>query len=77
MNLFRSKEHVKNWSQFKAGTEAGILTLDEAMRIMSTPRHRNRLNPDYATALPETVPAFIARLLEVTDNSPYWDLRPG
>lgn len=77
MNLFRSKEHVKNWSQFKAGTEAGILTLDEAMRIMSTPRHRIRLNPDYVAALPETVPAFIARLLEVTDNSPYWDLRPG
>jgi hypothetical protein len=77
MNLFRSKEHAKNWSQFKEGTEAGILTLNDAMRIMSTPRHRNRLRPNYVSTLQETVPAFVQRLLEVTDNSPYWDLRPG
>jgi hypothetical protein len=77
MNLFRSKEHVKNWSQFKPGTEAGMLSLGDAMRVMSTPRHRNRLSANYVSTLPETVPAFVARLLEVTDNSPFWDLRPG
>jgi hypothetical protein len=76
MNLFRSKEHVKSWSQFKPGTEAGILTLDNAMRVMSTPRHRDRLRPDYVSTLPATVPAFVQRLLEVSDNSPFWDLRP-
>ena len=77
MNLFRSKEHVKNWSQFKGGTEAGMLSLSDAMRVMSTPRHRNRLSANYVSTLQETVPAFVARLLEVTDNSPYWDLRPS
>jgi hypothetical protein len=76
MNLFRSKEHVRKWSQFKAGAEAGILTLANAMRVMSTPRHRTRLNPDYVSRLPETVPPFVQRLLEVSDNSPFWDLRP-
>lgn len=75
MNLFRSKEHAKNWSQFKEGTDAGILPLRDAMSIMSTPRHRNRLSPNYASTRQDTVPAFVARLLEVTNNSPYWDLR--
>lgn len=77
MNLFRSKEHVKRWSQFKPGTEAGMLSLADAMKVMSTPRHRNRLSTNYVSTLPETVPAFVARLLEVTGNSPFWDLRPG
>jgi len=77
MNLFRSKEHVKKWSQFKAGTEAGILSLADAMKIMSTPRHRNRLNPDNVSTAAETAPGFVARLLEVTGNSPHWDLRPN
>lgn len=77
MNLFRSKEHVKNWSQFKEGTEAGMLSLGDAMSAVSTPRHRDRLSPNYVSTLPDTVPAFVARLLEVTDNSPFWDLRPG
>lgn len=76
MHLFRSKEHVQEWSEFKPGTEAGILTLAQAMRVMSTPRHRNRLRPDYVSTVQETVPAFVNRLLEVSDNSPHWDLRP-
>jgi hypothetical protein len=75
MNLFRSKEHVKNWSQFTPGTEAGLLSLADAMRVMSTPRHRNRLNPNYVSSAPETMPAFVARLLEVSGNAPFWDLR--
>jgi hypothetical protein len=77
MNLFRSKEHAKNWSKFKEGTEAGMLSLSDAMKVMSTPRHRNRLSPTYVSTLQDTVPAFVARLLEVTDNSPFWDLRPS
>lgn len=76
MNLFRSKEHVKKWSQFKPGTEAGMLTLANAMRVMSTPRHRTRLRPDYVSTVQETVPAFAQRLLEVSGNAPFWDMRP-
>lgn len=76
MHLFRSKEHIKQWSGFRPGTEAGILTLAGAMRVMSTPRHRNRLRPDYVSTVQETVPGFVQRLLEVSDNSPHWDLRP-
>jgi hypothetical protein len=77
MNLFRSKEHVGKWAQFAAGTEAGILSLADALRVMSTPRHRSRLNGKYVSTLQETVPAFVQRLLEVSGNSPFWDLRPN
>ena len=76
MNLFRSKEHIFKWPEFKEGTEAGILSLADALRVMSTPRHRNRLNGRYLSTVQETVPAFVQRLLEVSNNSPYWDLRP-
>lgn len=76
MNLFRSKEHVRTWSGFTPGTEAGILSLADALRVMSTPRHSGRLNGRYVSTLPETVPAFVQRLLEVSNNSPFWDLRP-
>jgi len=76
MNLFRSKEHAKKWPEFKPGTEAGLLTLADAMRVMSTPRHRDRLKPDYVSAVQQTMPAFVQRLLEVSGNSAFWDLRP-
>jgi len=77
MNLFRSKEHISKWAQFSKGTEAGILSLADALRVMSTPRHRDRLNGKYVSTLQDTVPAFVQRLLEVSNQSPFWDLRPN
>jgi hypothetical protein len=47
MNLFRSEEHVKAWSGFKEGTEAGIVPLDELGRIFSSKLFKNRLQPGY------------------------------
>ena len=38
MNLFRSKEDIQNWTEFKPGTEDGIVSLETAARILSTPR---------------------------------------
>ena len=76
MNLFRSEEHVRNWSQFKPGTEAGSLTLADAMAIMSTPRHRDRLSGHYVSSAPELLPQFVERLLDVTDEASFWDPRP-
>ena len=77
MNLFRSKEHVRNWAQFSAGTEAGILSLADALRVMSTPRHRDRLSGRYVSTIQDSIPAFVQRLLEVSNQSPFWDLRPN
>ena len=66
MNLFRSEEHVRNWSGFKPETEAGILSLADAIAIMSTPRHRDRLSGHYVSTAPELAPQFLERLLDVS-----------
>lgn len=73
MNLFRSKEDVKNWSEFKAGTEDGILSLSTAAELLSTARHRDRLNPRYVSSVPESGATFLAHLAKVTAGSVYWN----
>lgn len=77
MNLFRSKEDALGWSEFKADTEDGILPLTVAADLLSTPRHRDRLNPQYISTAPETTATFLAHLSELTDGSPYWDPKPA
>lgn len=72
MNLFRSKEHARNWSQFEAGTEEGIISLQDGASLMSTPRHRDRLSGHYVSSVPESAPIFFEKIREVTNNSPFW-----
>jgi hypothetical protein len=72
MNLFRSEEHARRWSEFVPGSEAGIVTLEQAMAIMSTPRHRDRFTGHYVSSSPGYTAAFFARLREVTGGDPYW-----
>jgi hypothetical protein len=38
MNIFRSEEHARRRSGFRAEEAAGLLSLADAMDIMSTPR---------------------------------------
>ena len=80
MNLFRSEEYIRNWSEFQAGpsstTEAGILSLPDAMAIMSAPFLSERLSGRYVSTAQDTRPKFVERLLEVTNNEPFWDPRP-
>ncbi len=73
MNLFRSEEDARRWSDFVPGSEAGIVTLEQAMAIMSTPRHRERFDGRYVSSFPNYAAPFFARLREVTGGSPYWE----
>jgi hypothetical protein len=72
MNLFRSEEDARRWSEFAPGSEAGILTLEQAMAVMSTPRHRDRYSGHYVSSFPSYAAPFFARLREVTGGHPYW-----
>ena len=47
MNLFRSEEHVRNWSEFRAGTDEGILPLSKMMALLSTSRHSAKFEGNY------------------------------
>ena len=73
MNLFRSEEDARRWAEFVPGTEAGIVTLEQAMAIMSTPRQRERFTGHYVLSSPSYTAAFFAKLREVTGGSPYWE----
>jgi len=51
MNLFRSEEHVRNWSGFKPGTEAGLNPLSAIVGLFSGSFFTKRLDPDYASQM--------------------------
>ena len=69
MNLFRSEEHVKNWSGFKKGTEEAILPLEGLMAIFKTPRHSAKFSGHYVSSAPEYAQPFFETIKQVTGNS--------
>jgi hypothetical protein len=75
MNLFRSEEDAQNWSEFAPGTEPGLMPLSEAAKLLSSPRHRDRLKPDYVSTLSDSASQFIETLMAVSGNNPFWDPR--
>ncbi len=76
MNLFRSEEHVRNWSGFKEGTDEAILPIADLMTIFQTPRHSAKFCGDYVSSAPEYATLFFEKLKEVTDNASFWNPSP-
>jgi len=72
MNLFRSEEHVRNWSGFKSGTEEGIVELSVLARLFSIDVFTRRLDPDFISHLKEYRAARNAAWGEIMKNSPFW-----
>jgi hypothetical protein len=62
MNLFRSEEHVRNWSGFKADTEEGINPLSDVAGLFSINFFTRRLDPDYASRMQEYLMELIGAL---------------
>jgi hypothetical protein len=65
MNLFRSEEHIRNWSGFKAGTDEGINKLSDIVGLFSGNLFRRRLDPDYASRMPDYLKEWIGVLKEL------------
>ena len=75
MNLFRSEEDVRQWSQFDPATRQGILTLDELVELFSVAHFTRRLDPDYiASGLHGD--AFVAAVTELGRTNPFWSPSP-
>jgi len=53
MNLFRSEEHVRNWSGFKANTDEGINKLADVVGLFSNNFFTRRLDTDYVSRMQE------------------------
>ena len=71
MNLFRSEEHARNWSGFKADTEEGILSLDDVVKLFSGNYFRRRLDADWVSRSREYA---IELGKEFNKRSPFWQL---
>ena len=76
MNLFRSEEHVRNWSGYQEGTDEAILSLGDLMAIFETPRHSAKYNGNYVSSAPDYAPRFFEKLREVTGNASFWNPAP-
>ena len=53
MNLFRSEEHVRNFSGFKAESEGGIVPLQDMANVFSGSLFKRRMDQDYVTHMRE------------------------
>jgi hypothetical protein len=73
MNLFRSEEHVKNWSYYDPISEESIMPMAVWAEIFGGPAHRNRLAPDILARNKEYVPAFFALFANYGKTGPFLD----
>jgi hypothetical protein len=74
MNLFRSEEHVRNWSPYDPGSADGTMPLADYVALFSTGLFRERLQPDYLIRLPQFMPEMMAALARLGKTGPFWSL---
>ena len=77
MNLFRSEEHVRRWSDFDRTSNEGIVSAGRlhAHLFSRLGRYRERLAPDYLLRVGELSAGMLEALVEATGGSPYWKPR--
>jgi hypothetical protein len=64
MNFFRSEEHLRKWEGFGKGGKDGIITLNDAMRLFSSPFFTKRRDPDYFSHMA----GYTADMLTIMDS---------
>jgi hypothetical protein len=70
MNLFRSEEHIRNWSRFDPAAEQGIIPLASVVKLFSMDMFRKRLEPDYIARVGQYVKEFLAAVAEMGKTRP-------
>jgi hypothetical protein len=74
MNLFRSEEHVRNWSLYDSESADGIMPLRDYATLFGTGLFRQRLEPDYVLLLPQLEVESMAALAKLGKTGPFWQL---
>jgi len=72
MNLFRSEEHAKQWSGYKAEAAAGLLPLAALVEIWGCDRYRERGNGHYISSMKDYGAQVAETTARVTGNSAFW-----
>jgi hypothetical protein len=71
MHLFRSEEHLRNWTGYDAEKEGGIIPILDLMKVFSANMFRTRLDPAFVTKS-KGDHSMIEALAEVGKIDPYW-----
>jgi hypothetical protein len=77
MNLFRSEEHVRNWSLYDPESADGIMPLRDYATLFAAGLFRERLAPDYVLRMPQLLPEFIGVLAQLGKTGPFWSFGGG
>jgi hypothetical protein len=72
MNLFRSEEHVKNWSLYDPVSAESIMPLSNWAMAFSGRMFRNRLDPDYLSRVNEYAPELFSSLKKLGREGAFW-----
>jgi hypothetical protein len=73
MNLFRSEDHARRWSQFTARAEEGFITLTDLAGFFGIESRRHMLDPDYLSVwYPRRAAERRAYLESIGKTSPFW-----
>ena len=72
MNIFRSEEHVKNWSLYNPESEDAIMSLADWAEAFNSPIFRNRLQPDYLSKSKAYWGEFLGKLQGMGKTGPFW-----
>jgi len=72
VNIFRSEEHVKNWSLYDSVPAESIMPLSNWAPVFSGPLFRNRLEPDYLSLVTEYASVMFLSLRSLGKAGPFW-----
>jgi hypothetical protein len=73
MNLFRSEEHARRWSQFNPTSQDGFISLADLADFFGTETRQHMLDPDYLSVwYPRRATERRAVLERIGKTSPFW-----
>ncbi|MEE9912767.1 MAG: hypothetical protein K4571_13720 [Deltaproteobacteria bacterium] len=72
MNLFRSEEHIRNWTSFADGTEEGITPIADMIKLFSGQYFRRRLDPYYVSRMFEYAGEMAQIMKTIGKTGPFW-----
>ncbi|HOD36893.1 MAG TPA: hypothetical protein PLR20_14110 [Syntrophales bacterium] len=72
MNLFQSEEHIRNWQSFAEGTDEGILTLPDLVKLFTGPFFQRRMDEDYLSRMHEYLGGMIQVMKALGKTGPFW-----
>ena len=72
MNLFRSEEHIRNWTRYDPAAEQGILPLENIVKVFSGKFMQKRLDLNYASHALEYFSETVSVISEIAKTRPFW-----